>query len=534
MGFVYIPSPGGSSALALKIDGTNAPTATMDWGSQDLVDVARLGIGTNTFGTYELLKIESAHPTDWVVLGLESTSGQPTVFTGKSARPNTNELITGLFGYWASNVVAGINILTGNDTVNQDEGHIAFYTRDTGEVAVSAKFKVEQDGSVWLMRSSGAHLKWTTGGTGDIGDGSGSDPRHIFFTGNLNGIAAADFDTLTDGSNADSLHSHTSGDVNGPASSTDNAIARFDSTTGKLLQDSVAVVSDAGTIGIPYGQTALEITGTTGPPTSKITSTGNELRFYVREDTTPKLMLGQYASAWKLHFVPTANNSYDIGTIAKRWRTAYFANTINLSSGGIDAIIDIQSGGAFQSGVVRLGNQATGANTAAGIVRSQWQGNTIAEILMYTGTDTTNKDDGYIVFKTAEGGTLAEQMRIEQDGNVAIEKNLAVKGQVGSPLNTLTDAASIATDCDTGNVHVVTLADNRALANPTNMIAGSTYTWIIKQDSTGSRTLSYGTAFKFNQGTAPTLTTTADAIDILRGVAESSSVVHCNIDFDSR
>jgi hypothetical protein len=36
------------------------------------------------------------------------------------------------------------------------------------------------------------------------------------------------------------------GDVVGPASATDNAIARFDGTTGKLLQSSVPTVSDAG------------------------------------------------------------------------------------------------------------------------------------------------------------------------------------------------------------------------------------------------------------------------------------------------
>jgi trimeric autotransporter adhesin len=39
-----------------------------------------------------------------------------------------------------------------------------------------------------------------------------------------------------------------SGDVVGPASSTDNAIVRFDSTTGKLLQNSTATLSDAGAI----------------------------------------------------------------------------------------------------------------------------------------------------------------------------------------------------------------------------------------------------------------------------------------------
>jgi hypothetical protein len=39
-----------------------------------------------------------------------------------------------------------------------------------------------------------------------------------------------------------------SGNVFGPASATDNALVRFDSTTGKLIQNSVATLTDAGTI----------------------------------------------------------------------------------------------------------------------------------------------------------------------------------------------------------------------------------------------------------------------------------------------
>ena len=38
------------------------------------------------------------------------------------------------------------------------------------------------------------------------------------------------------------------GDVVGPSSATDNAIARYDTTTGKLIQNSVVVVNDAGTM----------------------------------------------------------------------------------------------------------------------------------------------------------------------------------------------------------------------------------------------------------------------------------------------
>jgi hypothetical protein len=39
-----------------------------------------------------------------------------------------------------------------------------------------------------------------------------------------------------------------SGDVVGPASATDNAIARYDGTTGKLIQDSKTLVQDGGGI----------------------------------------------------------------------------------------------------------------------------------------------------------------------------------------------------------------------------------------------------------------------------------------------
>jgi hypothetical protein len=52
-----------------------------------------------------------------------------------------------------------------------------------------------------------------------------------------------------------------SGDVVGPASSTDNAIARFDSTTGKLLQDmSKATIADTGAVSITPDANATALT----------------------------------------------------------------------------------------------------------------------------------------------------------------------------------------------------------------------------------------------------------------------------------
>ncbi len=58
-----------------------------------------------------------------------------------------------------------------------------------------------------------------------------------------------------------------SGDASGPSSSTDNALARFDGTTGKLLQNSAATLTDAGAMAWTNSSTssALSIvqTGTT-------------------------------------------------------------------------------------------------------------------------------------------------------------------------------------------------------------------------------------------------------------------------------
>jgi hypothetical protein len=90
-------------------------------------------------------------------------------------------------------------------------------------------------------------------------------------------------------------------------------------------------------------------------------------------------------------------------------------------------------------------------------------------------------------------------------------------------ITALTDGATITPNMNNANNFSVTLGGNRTLANPTNLTAGQSGVIVITQDGTGSRTLAYGSNFKFPGGTAPTLTTTASAVDVLAYYVESAS-----------
>lgn len=104
-------------------------------------------------------------------------------------------------------------------------------------------------------------------------------------------------------------------------------------------------------------------------------------------------------------------------------------------------------------------------------------------------------------------------------------------GQRGE-VTALTDASSIATDLALSNNYSVTLAGNRTLANPTNTVAGQSGSIFITQDGTGSRTLAYGTNFKFVAGTAPTLSTAASSVDRIDYVVASSTKIHAVASLD--
>ena len=104
----------------------------------------------------------------------------------------------------------------------------------------------------------------TTAGTGAPEDLTATQATAMLntFTTSLKGLAPASGGGTTNFLRADGTWAAPpgggggSGDVVGPASATDNAIARFDGTTGKLIQNSGASIDDSGNI------TATNLSGT--------------------------------------------------------------------------------------------------------------------------------------------------------------------------------------------------------------------------------------------------------------------------------
>ena len=133
--------------------------------------------------------------------------------------------------------------------------------------------------------------------------------------------------------------------------------------------------------------------------------------------------------------------------------------------------------------------------------------------------DSTVTVSGAADFKTnvSVSGTFIATGASRFDSTVTVSgKGKFMTGAL-TPIVTLTDAASVATDLNTGNVFYVTLGGNRTLAAPTETTTniGAIGQIFIQQDGTGSRTLSYNTVFQFPDASVPVLSTAANAVDTL-------------------
>ena len=110
----------------------------------------------------------------------------------------------------------------------------------------------------------------------------------------------------------------------------------------------------------------------------------------------------------------------------------------------------------------------------------------------------------------------------------------AFTGNTTSAVSSLSDGATITVNFTTASHFTVTLGGNRTFGDPssTSSAIGSSGSIFIVQDGTGSRTASFHGDYKFAGGTAPTLSTAANAVDRLDYVVRASDNVHCVVTLD--
>lgn len=137
----------------------------------------------------------------------------------------------------------------------------------------------------------------------------------------------------------------------------------------------------------------------------------------------------------------------------------------------------------------------------------------------------TDQDKLYV----KEGGALVStQASVPASIAVTNTAQTFTAAQRGT-ITTLTDGATVTPDFSASNNYNLVLGGNRTLANPTNLVAGQSGAILVSQDSTGSRTLAFGSYWKFAGGTAPTLTTTASATDVIAFFVDSTSRITAQV-----
>ena len=124
----------------------------------------------------------------------------------------------------------------------------------------------------------------------------------------------------------------------------------------------------------------------------------------------------------------------------------------------------------------------------------------------------------------SDGVTSAIQTQMDTKTASTVVNNWTA-GQRGE-ITALTSATTVTPDMADSNHFSCTMAHNITFANPTNLTAGQTGSIFLTQDGTGSRTASWGTYWDWVGGTAPTLTTTAAAVDRIDYVVRTTTSIN--------
>jgi len=322
------------------------------------------------------------------------------------------------------------------------------------------------------------------------------------------------------------------GDVAGPASATDNAVVRFDGTSGKLVQNSAVTIADttgdietSGNIIVGDGSASLpSITNVGDTNTGIYFSAANEVS--ISTDGTQRFVVDATGEVG----IGTASPGVKLDVVGVVRASSWFAGSTNLNLYGDQTSTSgatLLQAGNFGIGTTTPSQKlhvAVSTGSVAGLVEStatsgeaSWQvtgknsgGTARSAIFKYDNTDVIRIATASAINMQFETNDT-KRLTITSAGftqPVAYADTVVALGNTGTATNINMQA---------GNVFTATLTGNCTFTLQNPIATGaSSFTLILTNDGTAGRTVAWsGGSFNFPGGAASlSRTTTANATDI--------------------
>lgn len=223
--------------------------------------------------------------------------------------------------------------------------------------------------------------------------------------------------------------------------------------------------------------------------------------------------------------LPAGNPVVTGTTISSTWANNTLQDLANAMTGSIAADGQTPITGNLQMGNNKITGLATPTVSTDAVTKAYADalvdGSGTGSFTTLTVTGTTTLATSLNTILKAVSGVVSNATAGTDYAGISNVQTFTA-GQRGE-VTALTSASTITPNLADSNNFSVTLDTNATLANPTNIVAGQSGCLVITQDSTGSRTLAYGSYWKFPSATAPTLSTAASAVDVLVYYVESST-----------